>query len=481
MTERYPLYLNGKWIESPERLAVENPATGEIFAEVATVGRSDVGKALKNAETAFAGWRDLTARSRGDYLLAVAGELSARFDAIARTITMENGKPLPQSEAEVTMTIDHFRWFAEEGRRAYGRVVPHQADGKRHLVLKHPVGVVGAIAPWNFPLALAARKVAPALAAGCPVLLKPAATTPVSSVLLAQCVEAAGLPPGVFQLLLGNAAEIGKEFLDNPICRKISFTGSSAVGKQIIRGAADTCTKLSLELGGNAPVLIFEDADFDQAVEGALITKFRNTGQSCVAANRIYVQRTIYDRFLEAFASRVKAMRVGNGLDEGVEIGPLVDARGLESALAFIAEARSDGARLVCGGERWGETGNFLTPTVLADVPTKSRCLREEIFAPIAAVIPFDSEAEVVAAANATEYGLAAYAFTQDLERGLRLAEALEAGTIGLNDPVPATSNCPFGGFKQSGWGRELGIEGLDAYLETKHISIHVAPNAPSP
>ncbi len=479
MTEHYPLYLDGTWHDSPERLQVENPATGEIFAEVASIGRARVGEALAGAAAAFSAWRNLTALARGDYLLAVAGELSARFKTITRIITMENGKPLAQSEAEVTMTIDHFRWFAEEGRRAYGRVVPHQAEGKRHLILKHPVGVVGAIAPWNFPLALAARKVAPALAAGCPVLLKPAAATPVSSVLLAQCIEAAGLPPSVFQLLVGNAAEIGKELLENPICRKISFTGSSEVGKQIIRSAADTCTKLSLELGGNAPVLIFEDADFDQAIEGALITKFRNTGQSCVAANRIYVQRPIYDRFLEAFASRVKAMRIGNGMEKGVDIGPLIDARGLDNALRFVAEAKSDGARLLCGGERWGETGSFLTPTVIADMPPRSRCLREEIFAPIAAISPFDSEAEVIATANATEYGLAAYAFTRDLGRGLRLAEALEAGTIGLNDPVPATSNCPFGGFKQSGWGRELGVEGIDAYLETKHVSIFSAREQP--
>jgi len=473
MKDYYPLYLNGAWHDSTQRLQVENPATGEVFAETATVEKAQVKEALLSADAAFAGWRALTARARGDYLLAIARELSARFDAIARVITMENGKPLPQSEAELNMTIDHFRWFAEEGRRAYGRVVPHQADGKRHLVLKHPVGVVGAIAPWNFPLALAARKVAPALAAGCPVLLKPASATPVSSVLLARCVEAAGLPPGVFQLLVGRAADIGDELLQNPICRKISFTGSSEVGKEIIRGSADTCTKLSLELGGNAPVLIFEDADFDLAVEGALITKFRNTGQSCVAANRIYVQRPIYERFLEALAARVQTMRTGNGLEQGVEIGPLIDARGLDSARAFIEAAASEGARLVCGGKRWGEVGNFLTPTILADFPDGSRCLRDEIFAPIAAVCPFESEAEVIAKANATEYGLAAYAFTRDLGRGLRLAEALEAGTIGLNDPVPATSNCPFGGFKQSGWGRELGVEGLDAFLETKHVSIH--------
>jgi len=474
MKDYYPLYLNGAWFDSAQRLPVENPATGEVFAETATVDRAQVREALQSAEAAFAGWRALTARKRGDYLLAIARELSDRFETIARVITMENGKPLPQSEAELNMTIDHFRWFAEEGRRAYGRVVPHQADGKRHLVLKHPVGVVGAIAPWNFPVALAARKVAPALAAGCPVLLKPASATPVSSVLLAQCVEAAGLPPGVFQLLVGRAADIGDELLQNPVCRKISFTGSSEVGKQIIRGAADTCTKLSLELGGNAPVLIFEDADFDLAVEGALITKFRNTGQSCVAANRIYVQRSIYERFLEALAARVQTMRTGNGLEQGVEIGPLIDGRGLDSALAFIEAAASEGARLVCGGKRWGEAGNFLTPTILADFPDGSRCLRDEIFAPIAAVCPFESEAEVIARANATEYGLAAYAFTRDLGRSLRLAEALEAGTIGLNDPVPATSNCPFGGFKQSGWGRELGVEGLEAYLETKHVSIAI-------
>ncbi len=469
---RYPLYLNGKWIESDRRLPVVDPATGEVFAEVATADGKTTAKALADAEAAFAGWRSLTARTRGDHLLAVAAALNDRFEAIARVITMENGKPLAQSRAELTMTIDHFRWFAEEGRRAYGQVVPHQADGKRHLVLKHPVGVVGAIAPWNFPIALAARKVAPALAAGCPVLLKPASTTPVSAVELAKCVEAAKLPPGVFQILVGDASEIGGELLQNPICRKISFTGSSAVGQTIIRGAADTCTKLSLELGGNAPVLVFADADFDLAVEAALITKFRNTGQSCVAANRIYVERPVYERFLEAFTERVKAMPVGNGLEEGVEIGPLIDARSLDTAEGFISGAVADGARLLCGGKRLEGPGHFLAPTVLADVPEHSRCMREEIFAPVASVSSFDAEAEVIAKANATEYGLAAYAFTRDLQRALRLAEALEAGTIGLNDPVPATSNCPFGGFKQSGWGRELGREGLDAFLETKHVSI---------
>jgi succinate-semialdehyde dehydrogenase/glutarate-semialdehyde dehydrogenase len=470
--DRYGSYLNGAWVDSPKRISVLNPATGEAFAEVATADRSMVHRALEHAEASFPVWSRLPAKTRGDYLLAIAKELTARADSIARIITMENGKPLAQSKGEVAMTIDHFRWFAEEGRRAYGRWVPNQMDGKRHLVMKNPIGVVGAIAPWNFPLVLAARKVGPAMAAGCPVVLKPASATPVSSVELAKCVEAAGVPKGVFQFVAGNASEIAAEMLENPICRKISFTGSSEVGKLLIAGAAKTCTKLSLELGGNAPVIIFADADFSLAIEGALITKFRNTGQSCVAANRIYVERSIYGRFLETFVEKVKAMKIGNGLEPGVDIGPLINEQGLETALKSVKDAVSKGARLLCGGKRWGQHGAFIEATVLADVPDGAGCMSEEIFAPVAAVAAFDSEEEVVKKANETEYGLAAYAFTRDLNRGLRMAEALQAGSIGLNDAVPATSNCPFGGFKQSGWGRELGIEGLDAYLETKHVSI---------
>jgi succinate-semialdehyde dehydrogenase/glutarate-semialdehyde dehydrogenase len=470
--ERYANYLNGEWVYGPQKMSVVNPATGEALAEVAAADRQMVRQALADAEAAFPAWSKLPAKARGDFMLAIAHELSARADALAHTITLENGKPLAQSKGEVAMTIDHLRWFAEEGRRAYGRWVPNQVDGKRHLVLKSPIGVVGAIAPWNFPLVLAMRKVAPALAAGCPAVLKPASATPLSSVEFARCVEAAGLPRGVFQLVVGNAAEIAAEMLENPVCRKISFTGSSEVGKLLIAGAAKTCTKLSLELGGNAPVIIFADADFNQAIEGALITKFRNTGQSCVAANRIYVERSIYNRFLETFVQKVKAMKIGNGLEPGVDIGPLINAHGLDSAIKFVKDAVSRGARLLCGGKRWGTQGVFLEPTVLADVPDGAGCMNEEIFAPVAAVTAFDTEEEVVRKANATEYGLAAYAFTRDLNRGLRVAETLQAGSIGLNDAVPATSNCPFGGFKQSGWGRELGTEGLEAYLETKHVSI---------
>jgi succinate-semialdehyde dehydrogenase/glutarate-semialdehyde dehydrogenase len=470
--ESYKLFLNGQWHAGSGVLKVVDPATDQVFAEVATIDRAGVRQALDDAQAAFAGWSGLTAKARGDYLRAIAGELNARRDQVARVITLENGKPLAQSQGEVAMTVDHLLWFAEEARRAYGRLVPNQADGKRHLVMRQPVGVVGAIAPWNFPLVLAIRKVAPALAAGCPVLLKPASATPLCAIEFARCVEAAGLPKGVFQVVLGQATAIADEMLENPICRKISFTGSTSVGQYLIRGAAHKCTLLSLELGGNAPLLIFDDADFDQAIEGALITKFRNTGQSCIAANRVYVHRPIYDRFVAALVARVQALKVGSGLEGGMDVGPMIDAKALASALDFVADAVKGGARVLAGGKRHGDKGNFLQPTLLVDVPGNAKCLREEIFAPIAVVLPFDTEEEALARANDTEFGLAAYAFTSDLNRAFRVAEKLEAGTVGINDAVPSTSNCPFGGFKQSGWGRELGSEGLDAFLETKHVSI---------
>jgi succinate-semialdehyde dehydrogenase/glutarate-semialdehyde dehydrogenase len=470
--DTHPLFLNGSWHAGGAPLPVVNPATGAVFAEVSTVLREAVRQAIRDAQAAYAGWRATPAIARGDCLLRIADALRSNFADIAETITLENGKPLAQSEAEVRMSIDHFRWFAEEGRRVYGRWVPNQVEGKRHWVLKAPIGVVGAIAPWNFPLMLASRKVAPALAAGCPVILKPASATPLSALALARCVEASEVPPGVFQVVVGQASEIGAELLENPQCRKLSFTGSTTVGKRLIEGAASTVTRLSLELGGNAPVLVFSDADLEAAVEGVLMIKFRNTGQSCIAGNRIYVERSIYETFLERFIARTRAMRVGNGLEPGVEIGPVIDAAGLDGALRYIEDAQTKGARLCCGGKRWGAQGNFLEPTVLADVPDTATCMHEEVFAPIAPFSAFDTEDEAVVRANATEYGLAAYAYTRDLQRTLRLVESLEAGTIGINDAVPTTSNCPFGGLKQSGWGRELGSEGIEAFLETKHVAL---------
>ena len=468
------VYLNGKWVSSDKTITVVNPATAEPVARVATVTREQVRQALADANAAFKSWRELPAKSRADYLLAIAAELTRRREEIARTMTMENGKPLAQSRGEVDMSVDHLRWFAEECRRAYGRIIPNQLSGKRHLVLKTPVGVVAAISPWNFPLVLSVRKVAPALAAGCPTILKPASQTPLCNIAFAECCDAAKLPPGVFQLVVGSASEIADEFLSNSICRKITFTGSTEVGQKLIAGAARDVKKLSLELGGHAPVLVFDDADLNRAVEGALLAKFRNTGQSCIAANRIYVQAGIHDRFVAAFVERAKSLKTGNGLEGDMDIGPVVNEQGLKFALDQINDAVQRGAKILCGGKRLDRKGYFLEPTVLTDVPDDAACMHEETFAPVAPIARFGTEDEALAKANASPFGLCAYAFTTNLDRMFRIAENLEAGMIGINDGVPTSSNAPFGGVKHSGWGRELGSEGLDAFLETKHVSIGV-------
>ncbi|MFP4483455.1 MAG: NAD-dependent succinate-semialdehyde dehydrogenase [Spirochaetaceae bacterium] len=467
------LYLNGEWVDTGNYFTVVDPGNREEVARVAAAGPELAKKAVDDAWEAFATWRRLTGIKRGDYLLAVAECLERRKDEIGKTIVRENGKPLGQAVGEVNVAVDHLRWFAEEARRGYGRIIPHQADGKRHLVLKQPVGPVACISPWNFPLVLSVRKVAPALAAGCTVILRPATQTPLCNVALAECFDEVGIPKGVFQLIAGPASKIVGEFMDHPNLRKISFTGSTEVGKKLLQQSAKTVTKLSLELGGHAPVVVFEDADLDTAVEGALITKFRNTGQSCIAANRIYVQRSIYEEFLKRFGEKASRMKVGYGLDEGVEIGAIVDEEGLKTALAHIENAKESGGRVIAGGRVVeGATGNFLEPTVIADVPDTAACMREETFAPIAPVVAFDTEEEAIRQANNTRYGLAAYFYTQDINRGFRVAEALEAGTVGWNDAVPSTSNAPFGGFKESGLGRELGQEGMEAFMETKHVSL---------
>ena len=470
----YPLYLNGEFVKSEPAWNVVNPATGEPFAKISTIDRPRLAQAIGDAHAAFPAWRQLTAKARGEFLRRVAGELDRRRDEVARLISTENGKPLAQSLGEVAMSVDHVLWFAEEGRRAYGRIIPNQADGKRNLVIKTPVGVVGAISPWNFPLVLAVRKVAPALAAGCPVVLKPARQTPLSCVAFAECAHAAQLPKGVLQVVCGPSDAFGEEFLANPLCRKVTFTGSTEVGRILIRHAAHTVKPLSLELGGNAPVLVFDDADLKVAVEEGLIAKMRNTGQSCIGANRFLVHRPIYPQFLEAFVARVKALKTGEFSEGGVEIGPLIDETALKHALAVVQDAVKRGARLLCGGRRLERIGCFLEPTVLAEAPTEGLCAQSEIFAPVAPVTPFETEEEAIRLANATSHGLSAYAFTRDVGRAFRLAENLEAGMVGINDGLPTTSNAPFGGMKQSGWGRELGSEGLDAFLETKHISLRL-------
>ncbi len=473
MASTYSSYIGGQWATIQSEFEVIDPATAQPFATVGAVGLAEVKQALVHAEAALLGWRMLTVKDRGALLHKVADELVRRKAEIARAITRENGKPLAQSEGEVMMSEDHLRWFAEEAKRAYGRTIPNQVPGKRHMVFRTPIGVVGAIAPWNFPLVLSVRKVAPAMAAGCPVILKPATQTPISSILLAECMQSVAVPAGVFQVVIGDPVMISGEFLSNDICRKISFTGSTRVGRELIRGAAHTIKPLCLELGGLAPVLVFDDCDLDRAVEQTMIAKFRNTGQSCIAANRIYVQRGIYKEFVTRFTAAVGKLKLGSGLEPGVDVGPMINQSGLDGSLAHIEDAVAKGGRVVAGGKRLAESaGFFLEPTVIEEVHPTSTCMSEETFAPIAPVSPFDTEEEAIQAANATQYGLSAYAMTRDMGRIFRLGEQIEAGTLGINDGAPTVSYAPFGGVKQSGWGRELGAEGLDAFLETKHLSM---------
>lgn len=466
------LFINGTWEQSPTTVQVTNPATGVAFASVCTVPRATVAGAIRTAHAAFKEWRQLTASERGRYLVEIASALERRAPEIAAIISQENGKPLDQSTGEVRMSVDHLRWFAEEGRRSYGRGVPSHDKNKRHMIVKTPIGVVGAISPWNFPLVLAVRKIAPALAAGCTVVLKPASATPLCSLAFAECVESAGVPKGVFQVVLGNSGEIAGEFLENPLCRKITFTGSTEVGQKLIAGAAAGIKPLSLELGGHAPALVFADADLDRAVDCVVVAKFRNSGQSCIAANRIYVERSIYTAFVERFVAKTRVLKVGSWDLPGAAVGPVINEAGLAKALHHVEDATARGARLLCGGKRLQREGWFLEPTVLAEVPHDALCMREETFAPVAAISAFDSEAEAIELANATPFGLCGYAFTREIGRMYRLAENIETGTLAINDGAPTASQCPFGGMKQSGWGRELGIEGLDAFLETKHVSI---------
>jgi succinate-semialdehyde dehydrogenase / glutarate-semialdehyde dehydrogenase len=469
----YCSHVRGQWVRSDNDFDVVNPANAQPFARVSAIDRSQLKDALRCAEQSLPAWRATTARERGLLLHRIADEIVRRKAEIARIITLENGKPLAQSEGELAMCEDQLRWFAEEGRRVYGRTIPPQVHGKRHLVVKTPIGTIGAIAPWNFPLSLAVRKIAPAMAAGCPVILKPASQTPLSAVLLAECMESAGVPIGVFQLTIGNASMISDEFLSNDICRKISFTGSARVGRELIRGAATAIKPLCLELGGLAPVLVFEDCDLDTAVRETIIAKFRNTGQSCIAANRIYVQKTVYREFVERFTTAVSKLKTGDGLEPGMDVGPVVNQQALNAALAQIADAVKKGARVVAGGKRLKDLpGFFLEPTVLENVTEDAECMREETFAPIAPITGFDTEEEAIHRANDTPYGLSAFAMTRDMGRIFRLGEKLEVGTLGINDGAPTVSSCPFGGVKQSGWGRELGTEGLEAFLETKHVSI---------
>ncbi len=470
------LLIDGQWVaaDNGRTLGVINPATEEVVAEVAFGGRAEAKRAVAAAHRAMPDWMRRTAYERAKVLKKTAELMRDRADAIARTMTLEQGKPLAEAKGEVLHSADTFEWFAEEGKRAYGQVIPNSAPGKRHLVIKHPVGVVGAISPWNFPITLQARKIAPALAAGCTIICKPASQTPLCLIQVFQCMIEAGLPAGVANLIVGSAQEVADEFLENPAVRKISFTGSTEVGKQLMRAAADQVKRLSLELGGHAPFIVLPDADPEVVAKVAVMGKFRNNGQVCIAPSRFYVHQDLQKKFTEAAVEAAKALKLGNGLDAGVEVGPMFEERGLTTTADLVKDAKAKGAKVLTGGERSKrfDKGYFFEPTVLTGLHPESKMLVEEPFAPVMPVIDFKKLDDVIAAANNTRYGLAAYVCTNDLSAAWKLAEGLEAGIIGVNDPVPATPQCPFGGMKESGLGRELAHEGLEAYLETKYVSI---------
>jgi succinate-semialdehyde dehydrogenase / glutarate-semialdehyde dehydrogenase len=470
------LYIDGQWTESAsgKKISVENPATEEIIAEVSAGGREDCQRAVAAAAEAMKTWMKLTPYDRAKVLKKTGDLMRERADALARTMTMEQGKPLAEAKGEVMHSADTFEWFAEEGKRAYGQVIPQSNPAKRHLTIKHPVGVVGAIGPWNFPITLQARKIAPALAAGCTIVCKPASQTPLCLIGLFECLIDAGLPKGVANLVIGSASEISDEFMANPIVRKISFTGSTAVGKQLMKQAADQVKRLSLELGGHAPFIVFPDADPEVVAKAAVLGKFRNNGQVCISPSRFFVHKDIEKKFTEAAVEEAKKLKMGNGLDEGVVVGPMFEKKAMDNTLALIEDAKGKGAKLLTGGgksKRFSK-GYFFEPTVLSGLSANARILTDEPFAPVMPVLDFSKIDDVIAAANNTVYGLAAYVFTNDISVAWRMAEGLEAGIIGINDPVPATPQCPFGGMKESGMGRELAHEGLEAYLETKYVSI---------
>jgi succinate-semialdehyde dehydrogenase/glutarate-semialdehyde dehydrogenase len=465
--------IDGAWVRGSARFAVHDPATGAKLADVANGGRADAEAAIAAADRAWPAWRAKPAKERAAVLMQWFRLLHQHADDLARLMTAEQGKPLTEAKGEVTYGASFVEWFAEEAKRIYGETIPTTDGNKRYLVIKQPVGVCAAITPWNFPIAMITRKVAPALAAGCPVIIKPAEQTPLSALAVAELAQRAGMPPGVLNVITADAErsiEIGGVLCASDVVRHLSFTGSTEVGRILMRQCAPTIKKLSLELGGNAPFIVFDDADLDSAVEGAMISKYRNAGQTCVCANRMYVQSGVYDAFVAKLAEKTKAIKVGNGFEAGVHQGPLIDDAGIAKVEAHVADATAKGARVVVGGKRIG--ARFFEPTVLADVTGDMRCTREETFGPVAPVQRFGDEAEAIALANATEFGLASYFYSRDVGRIFRVAEALEYGMVGINTGLISTAEVPFGGVKQSGLGREGARQGIDDYVELKYLCL---------
>jgi succinate-semialdehyde dehydrogenase / glutarate-semialdehyde dehydrogenase len=465
--------INGEWIGATSRFAVHDPATGLELAQVPNLGATEAQAAITAAEKAWPAWRAKTAKERGQVLMKWFHLLQQHADDLARIMTAEQGKPLAEAKGEVGYGASFVEWFAEEGKRVYGETIPTTDNNKRYLVIKQPMGVCAAITPWNFPIAMITRKVAPALAAGCPVVIKPAEQTPLSALAVAELAQRAGMPAGVFNVLTADAANsvaIGKLLCSSDTVRHLSFTGSTEVGRILMQQCAPTIKKLSLELGGNAPFIVFDDADLDSAVEGAMISKYRNAGQTCVCANRLYVQDGVYDAFVEKLAAKVRAIKVGNGFEPSVNQGPMIDAQAIAKVESHVADALAKGARLLTGGKRIGE--RCYEPTVLSHATSEMLCAREETFGPVAPVFRFHTEAEVIAAANATEFGLASYLYSRDIGRIFRVGEALEYGMVGVNTGLISTAEVPFGGVKQSGLGREGSHHGIEDYVEVKYLCL---------
>jgi succinate-semialdehyde dehydrogenase / glutarate-semialdehyde dehydrogenase len=465
-------YINGQWInaDSGETFAVVNPATGETIAQVAHCGAAETRRAIEAAQQAQVSWRQKTAKERANLLRAWFNLMMAHQEDLAHILTAEQGKPLAEARGEIAYGANYIEWFAEEAKRIYGDTIPQPSNDKRLVCIKQPVGVVACITPWNFPNAMLTRKIAPALASGCTVVCKPANATPLSAFAFAALAERAGIPAGVINIVVGDTGEIGRELTDNPIVRKLTFTGSTAVGKQLMAACAKTVKRMSMELGGNAPFIVFDDADLDAAIKGAMASKFRNAGQTCVCSNRIMVQAGIYDAFMEKLVAAVAGLKTGNGAEEGVTLGPLINEKAADNVLNLIEDAVGQGASVMAGGRR-GDLGNcFVEPTVLGGVTDSMRVFREEIFGPVAPIFKFETEEEAIARANDTEVGLASYFYSRDIGRIWRVAEGLEYGIVGINEGLISNEMAPFGGVKESGQGREGSKYGLDDYLEIKYL-----------
>jgi succinate-semialdehyde dehydrogenase/glutarate-semialdehyde dehydrogenase len=471
---RQQCHVNGRWISAAAGTTseVRNPATGEVLATVPAMCAAEARAAIAAAHAAFGPWRALTAKDRAAILKRFHALMLQHQDDLATLMTAEQGKPLAEAKGEISYAAAFIEWFAEEARRIYGDVIPGQQKDRRIIVIKQPVGVVAAITPWNFPSAMIARKIGPALAAGCTVVAKPANQTPLSALALAEIGVRAGLPPGVFNVITGPAREIGAELTANPLVRKLTFTGSTEVGKLLLAQCAGTVKKVSMELGGNAPFIVFDDADLDAAVAGAMTSKYRNSGQTCVCANRLLVQAGVYEEFAKRLAAAVAKLRVGDGLKGETDQGPLIDLRAVAKVEEHIADAMALGARVLIGGARHPLGGTFFQPTVLSGVTEGMKVAREETFGPLAPLFRFGTEADAIRMANATEFGLAAYVYTRDLGRSLRVCEALEYGMVGLNTGLISTEVAPFGGVKESGMGREGSKYGIEDYVEIKYIAL---------